>query len=189
MVIRDLENLQAEEGGDVVLLCQLSKPGLPVEWKKGTVVLSCGEKYQMKETGLSYELQIFDLKPCDSGCYSCSSGDTISSASLVVNGRMETSFHAFLLNLCSTFFSISLYFFIAILDLVLLINFWLFLYQLPKLFSQKSLKAKRWMKGTVWGCTVSFLNLGFLWSGEKENSDCVLVQSMTLDKQDTWLHL
>lgn len=99
MVIRDLANQQAEEGGDVILHCELSKPGLPIEWKKGSVVLSCGEKYQMKETGLSYELQIFDLKPCDSGRYSCSSGDTISSASLVVNGRMETlsSSHAFLL--------------------------------------------------------------------------------------------
>lgn len=99
MVIRDLANQQAEEGGDVIFHCELSKPGLPIEWKKGSVVLSCGEKYQMKETGLSYELQIFDLKPCDSGRYSCSSGDTISSASLVVNGRMETlsSSHAFLL--------------------------------------------------------------------------------------------
>lgn len=43
----------------------------------------------MKQTGLMYELQIFDLRPEDSGSYSCCSEETISSASLVVNGRTE----------------------------------------------------------------------------------------------------
>lgn len=52
-------------------------------------MLICGEKYQMKQTGLMYELQIFDLRPEDSGSYSCCSEETISSASLVVNGRTE----------------------------------------------------------------------------------------------------
>lgn len=89
IVIQDLESQEAEEGGSVTLHCELSKPGLPVEWKKGTQVLSLGEKYQMRQTGFSYELHIFDLKPGDTGNYSCCSEDTISSASLAVNGRME----------------------------------------------------------------------------------------------------
>lgn len=81
----------AEEGGSVTLHCELSKPGLHVKWKKeGTEVLSCGEKYQINQTGFCYELQILDLKPGDTGNYSCVLEDTISSASLVVNGRMET---------------------------------------------------------------------------------------------------
>lgn len=46
----------------------------------------------MKQTGLAYELQIFDLRPEDSGGYSCCSEDTISSASLVVNGRTKVFF-------------------------------------------------------------------------------------------------
>ncbi|XP_044076910.1 obscurin isoform X5 [Siniperca chuatsi] len=83
--IRDLESQEAEEGSSVTLHCELSKPGLPVEWKKETQVLACGEKYQMKQTGFSYELQIFDLRPGDTGSYSCCSEDTISSASLIVN--------------------------------------------------------------------------------------------------------
>lgn len=117
MVIRDLESQQAEEGANVILHCELSKPGLLVEWKKETQILSCGEKYQTKETGFSYELQIFDLRPGDSGSYSCCSGDTISSASLVVNGRMETlsSSRAVLLliksfvSFCTPLFFISLF--------------------------------------------------------------------------------
>lgn len=82
---------EAEEEEIVTLHCELSKPGLPVEWKKETQVLSCGEKYQMKQTGCCYELQIFDLRLEDTGSYSCCSDDTISSASLVVNGRMDTT--------------------------------------------------------------------------------------------------
>ncbi|XP_042283476.1 obscurin isoform X2 [Thunnus maccoyii] len=83
--LQDLESQEAEEGGSVTLHCEISKPGLPVEWKKETQVLSCGEKYQMKQIGFSYELQIFDLRPEDTGSYSCSSEDTISLASLSVN--------------------------------------------------------------------------------------------------------
>lgn len=92
VVIRDLESQEAEEGAYVILHCELSKPGLHVEWKKETLVLICGEKYQTKQTGLTYDLQIFDLLPEDSGSYSCCSEDTISSAFLVVNGRTEVFF-------------------------------------------------------------------------------------------------
>ncbi|XP_059200801.1 obscurin [Centropristis striata] len=84
-VIHALESQEAEEGHSVILHCELSKPGLRVEWKKDTQVLSCGEKYQMTQTGFSYELQILDLTPGDTGSYSCCSEATISSASLVVN--------------------------------------------------------------------------------------------------------
>ncbi|KAM6920582.1 obscurin [Lycodopsis pacificus] len=84
VVIRDLQSQEAEEGHIATLHCELSKPGLPVEWKRGTQVLSCGEKYQMKQIGFSYELQIFDLSPEDTGSYRCCSEDTTCSASLVV---------------------------------------------------------------------------------------------------------
>ncbi|XP_078120450.1 LOW QUALITY PROTEIN: obscurin [Sander vitreus] len=85
IVIRDLESQEAEEGASVTLHCELSKPGLSVEWKKETKVLSCGEKYHIKQTGFNYELQIFALRPGDTGTYSCCLEDTISSACLVVN--------------------------------------------------------------------------------------------------------
>ena len=153
-----MESLEVEEGGIVTLHCELSKPGLPVEWKKETQVLSCGEKYQSKQTGCIYELQIFGLRPGDTGSYSCCSEDTTSSASLVVNGMIETMSSSHVVFFCRQVFHFifqsSLHltaFFIAILDLVLQINIWLFLFihQLPRLFSQKSLKAKHLMKVTV----------------------------------------
>lgn len=89
-MIRDLESQEAEEGGSVTLYCELSEPELPVEWKRGAQVLSSGEKYQMKQSGFDYELQIVNLTPEDTGSYSCCSKDTITSASLAVKGRMKT---------------------------------------------------------------------------------------------------
>ncbi|XP_027876360.1 obscurin isoform X17 [Xiphophorus couchianus] len=82
---KDLESCVSEEGASITLHCELSKPRVPVQWKKGPEVLSHGEKYQLKQTGLRYELQIFDLTPQDTGTYSCCSEDILSSASLVVN--------------------------------------------------------------------------------------------------------
>lgn len=93
MVTRDLGNQEAEEGATVSLHCELSKPGLLVEWRKGpALILTHGEKYHMVERGVIYELQISDLSAEDSGSYSCSSGGTVSSGSLVVKGRIKTMF-------------------------------------------------------------------------------------------------
>ncbi|XP_071232032.1 obscurin isoform X3 [Salvelinus alpinus] len=82
---QDLQSQEVEEGGSVTLHCELSKPGVPVEWGKGTQVLQSGEKYQMKQKDCSVQLQVCDLKPKDTGSYHCRAGDTESSAYLKVN--------------------------------------------------------------------------------------------------------
>ena len=82
-----LQSQEAEEGGSVTLHCELSKPGLPVEWRKGTQQLKSGGKYQMKQIGCAIELQIWDLKSEDMGKYTCSTEDIVSLAWLTVNGR------------------------------------------------------------------------------------------------------
>uniref|UniRef100_A0A3B4XMZ0 Ig-like domain-containing protein n=1 Tax=Seriola lalandi dorsalis TaxID=1841481 RepID=A0A3B4XMZ0_SERLL len=65
----------ADEGVSVTLQCELSKPGVPVEWKKGTQVLKSGEKYQMKQKASVNELLINKVVPEDIGDYSCVCGD------------------------------------------------------------------------------------------------------------------
>ena len=82
-----LETQDAEEGADVILRCELSKPGVPVEWKKGTQVLKSGEKYQMKQKTSMNELLIIKVVPEDSGDYSCVCGDQKTTASLNIRGR------------------------------------------------------------------------------------------------------
>ncbi|XP_045080729.1 obscurin isoform X17 [Coregonus clupeaformis] len=81
-----LGNQEAEEGGSVTLHCELSKPGVPVEWRKGTQVLKSGEKYQIKQKESVSELLISKVVPEDSGDYSCMCGDQKTTASLKIKG-------------------------------------------------------------------------------------------------------
>ncbi|KAM9459452.1 obscurin-like isoform 16-T16 [Salvelinus alpinus] len=81
-----LESQKAEEGGSVTLHCELSKPGVPVEWRKGTQVLKSGEKYQMKQKESVSELLISKVVPEDSGDYSCVCGEQKTTASLKIKG-------------------------------------------------------------------------------------------------------
>ncbi|XP_040910982.1 obscurin isoform X3 [Toxotes jaculatrix] len=87
---KKLESQEAEEGVDVILQCELSKPGVPVEWKKGTQVLKSGEKYQMKQKASVNELLINKVMPEDSGDYICVCGDQKTTASLKINARPVT---------------------------------------------------------------------------------------------------
>ncbi|XP_036842040.1 obscurin isoform X18 [Oncorhynchus mykiss] len=79
-----LASQEAEEGGSVTLHCELSKPGVHVEWRKGTQVLKSGEKYQMKQKESVSELLISKVVPEDSGDYSCVCGEQKTTASLKI---------------------------------------------------------------------------------------------------------
>ncbi|XP_069366648.1 obscurin isoform X48 [Paralichthys olivaceus] len=85
-----LETQEAEEGASVTLRCELSKPGVSVEWKKGTQVLKSGEKYQMKQKASLNELLINKVVPEDSGDYSCVCGDQKTTASLKIKAQPVT---------------------------------------------------------------------------------------------------
>uniref|UniRef100_W5MS06 Ig-like domain-containing protein n=1 Tax=Lepisosteus oculatus TaxID=7918 RepID=W5MS06_LEPOC len=82
---QELQNQETKEGGSVTLRCELSKPGAPVEWRKGAAVLKTGDKYKMKQRGATSELQICNLEIEDSGEYSCVCGEHKTTASLKVN--------------------------------------------------------------------------------------------------------
>ncbi|TRY95209.1 hypothetical protein DNTS_010020, partial [Danionella cerebrum] len=84
---KELQNLEAEDGTAVIFCCEISKPGVSVQWRKGTVLLKLGKKYEMKEKGHQLELQIHDIKPEDSGSYKCCIGTLVTTATLVVKER------------------------------------------------------------------------------------------------------
>lgn len=84
---RELRNQDFQEGESVTLHCELSKPNVPVVWKKGTQSIHSGGKYVIKQNGSTVELKITDLKLEDAGDYACDCGDSVTTASVKVNGR------------------------------------------------------------------------------------------------------
>lgn len=89
---KELKNQDTMEGNDITLDCELSKPGVRVEWRKGGMVLESGRKYEMRQEGCVQELCIRNLEPEDSGYYTCDAGDQLTTASLVVQGSQSQYF-------------------------------------------------------------------------------------------------
>ncbi|XP_067270783.1 LOW QUALITY PROTEIN: obscurin [Pseudorasbora parva] len=84
---KGLQNQQAEEGNTIILRCELSKPEVSVQWKKGTEFLKLSNKYEIKQDGRQLQLQIHELTAQDSGTYKCCAGSLVTTASLVVKEK------------------------------------------------------------------------------------------------------
>ncbi|XP_052332742.1 obscurin-like isoform X29 [Oncorhynchus keta] len=81
---KELKNKEAKEGDDITMRCELSKACTQVEWRKGSMVLQAGKKYEMRQEGCVQELCIRNLEPEDNGYYTCDAGDQLTTASVAV---------------------------------------------------------------------------------------------------------
>lgn len=70
----------------MTLRCELSKAGVPVEWRKDAQLLE-GGKYQMKQEGRVAEMTIRNVALRDAAEYSCSVGTVVTSADIKVRGK------------------------------------------------------------------------------------------------------
>lgn len=105
----ELQSQESDEGDSVSLHCELSKPGLPVVWKKGTQVLQSGEKYLIMQDGHTVELKITDLRPEDAGQYTCVCGDKKTTANIKIKGMK------FIQPVKCLFFMLRLFIFLSLL--------------------------------------------------------------------------
>lgn len=83
-----LKNLQVQEGHSITLSCEISKPGVAVEWRLAGELLEDGEKYQMKQRGSVLTLTIRDALPEDCGIYACVCRDQKTKATVKVVGML-----------------------------------------------------------------------------------------------------
>lgn len=86
---QELEDLEVKEGDSGVFCCELSKPGAPVDWRKGRVILKPGYKYEMKQQGRLTKLIINNMEESDAGKYTCKTQDSQTTAELTVKGEVE----------------------------------------------------------------------------------------------------
>uniref|UniRef100_A0A8C6U6S0 Ig-like domain-containing protein n=1 Tax=Neogobius melanostomus TaxID=47308 RepID=A0A8C6U6S0_9GOBI len=84
---KGLESQEAVEGSRATLLCETSSADCRVSWRKGTQVLSHGDKYSIEEQGAAHSLVIHRLSVGDGGEYTCDTGDEQTTASLTVKGK------------------------------------------------------------------------------------------------------
>ena len=84
---QDVANLEVKEGDSGVFCCELSKPGAPVDWRRGRVILKPGYKYEMKREGHVAKLIINNVEESDAGKYTCKTEDSQSTAELTVKGQ------------------------------------------------------------------------------------------------------
>lgn len=84
---REPQDQTAKEGDNAVFSCEISKPGAPVEWRKGRLILKSGEKYETRQEGKYNKLVVRKVEESDAGRYTCKTKDAQAGAELSVKGK------------------------------------------------------------------------------------------------------
>lgn len=83
---KELQSQELDEGKVLMLCCEISDPGTSVQWKKDTVLLWPGNKYEMKQNGCELGLRIYDFNTEDCGVYMCCASKVETTATIGIIG-------------------------------------------------------------------------------------------------------
>uniref|UniRef100_A0A8C9NL01 Obscurin like cytoskeletal adaptor 1 n=1 Tax=Serinus canaria TaxID=9135 RepID=A0A8C9NL01_SERCA len=91
LFVRKLQDVVAEEQGDVCLEVEVSHEAAEVQWLKQGILLQPGSKYLLQESGCRRTLTICSLGPADRGTYRCESLHDRTQAKLHVEREYQVS--------------------------------------------------------------------------------------------------
>ncbi len=88
---KPLENVVGLNGSDVVLKCELYKSKGDVQWLKGSQEIAPNRHFTIRAEGRVRSLTIHDVTEDDAGEYACESKDERTSATVVVNSKLNST--------------------------------------------------------------------------------------------------
>uniref|UniRef100_A0A8C2KUP6 Obscurin-like protein 1 n=1 Tax=Cyprinus carpio TaxID=7962 RepID=A0A8C2KUP6_CYPCA len=88
---KPLENVVGLKGSDVVLKCELYKSKGDVQWLKGSQEIAPNRHFTIRAEGRVRSLTIHDVTEDDAGEYACESKDERTSATVVVNSKLNST--------------------------------------------------------------------------------------------------
>ena len=85
---KELETVEVMEGEDTQLICETSKPNVPVKWYKNGDELISGLHFKINGQGNQCILSVIEAKVKDTQTYTCKivSSDNVTAGKLIVKG-------------------------------------------------------------------------------------------------------
>ena len=91
LFVRPLQDQNVLETQIATLECEVSKPDQAAVWRKGSLTLKTGGKYEIRVDATKHTLVIQDTQLDDQAEYTVVFGDKTSSATVFVEGRLTHS--------------------------------------------------------------------------------------------------
>jgi len=88
MIVKTLRDVTVSENQPSVLICELNKPDVQVQWTKGDQVIKTTDSVKITSAGVFHTLTIEKTTLLDEDEYVLTAGDVSCKAEILVDGRL-----------------------------------------------------------------------------------------------------